>query len=275
MFIRKDFNEVLMNILIVNDDGIEGEGLIALAGALAGKHHVTVVAPESERSAAGHSYTFNHPLGLKKVNKPGFEGTEAYITNGTPCDCVILGLQIVTKGNVDLILSGINVGSNLGTDTIASGTVQAAMEGCMRGYPALAVSQEIQKLVSFGRHSNYFSHAAAVTAGLLENLDYKQIHNYMLSINFPYADKSEIKGVKVCPLGISKNNFSYKPQKDFVGREHYWIDVERIPNDYNQQNGTDVKWIDERYITITPLYPNLTELNRMSAVQDMVDLHWK
>ena len=261
-----------MNILIVNDDGIEGEGLIALAGALSGRHHVTVVAPDSERSGAGHSYTFNVPLELKKVNKAGLEGADAYITNGTPCDCVILGLQIVTKGNVDLILSGINAGANLGTDTIASGTVQAALEGCIRGYPSLAISQEIPKLISSGGHTKYFNHAVAVTARILDSLDYKQIKNYMLSINFPHVDKEEIKGVKVCPLGISKNNFSYKPQKDFVGREHYWIDVERIPNEYNQKNETDVKWIDEGYITITPLYPNLTEINQMQSVQNMIDI---
>lgn len=261
-----------MNILIVNDDGIEGEGLIALVKALSGRHHITVVAPDSERSGAGHSYTFNHPLVLRKVNKTGLEGADAYMTNGTPCDCVILGLQIVTGGNVDLILSGINAGANLGTDTIASGTVQAALEGCMRGYPSLAVSQEIPKLVSLGGHSKYFNHVAAVTAGILDSMDYKQIKNYMLSINFPYRDKEEIKGVKVCPLGISKNNFSYKLQKDFVGREHYWIDVERIPNEYNQQNETDVKWIDEGYITVTPLYSNMTESSRMQSVQQMVDL---
>lgn len=265
-----------MNILIVNDDGIDGEGLIALAEALSGKHHVTVVAPDSERSAAAHSYTFHLPLGLKKVNKAGLEGADVYVTNGTPCDCVILGLQIVTQGNVDLILSGINAGANLGTDTIASGTVQAALEGCMRGYPSLAVSQEIPKLVMLGGgHAKYFSHAAAVMAGILENLDYKQIKNYILSVNFPYLDREEISGVKVCPLGISKNNFSYKLQKDFVGREHYWIDVERVPNEYNQQNDTDVKWIDDGYITVTPLYPNMTEVSRMESVQEMVDLQWK
>jgi len=264
-----------MNILIVNDDGIEGEGLIVLARTLAKKHYVTVVAPDSERSAAAHSYTFNLPLGLKKVDKKEYGDAVVYTTSGTPCDCVILGLHVVTEGNVDLIISGINAGSNVGTDTLASGTVQAAMEGCMRGYPSLAVSQEINRLIASGELSTYFSNAAGYIDSMLDNLDYGQLKNYMMSINFPYRPKEEFMGIKVCTAGISKNNFSYKPQKDFVGREHYWIHVERSMNDYNIQHETDVKWLDEGYITVTPLFPNMTEMSRMQSVQTLIDSAWK
>ncbi len=260
-----------MNILIVNDDGIEGEGMITLARTLAEKHNVTVVAPDSERSAAAHSYTFNLPLRFKKVHKPEFGAAEVYATSGTPCDCVILGLEVATKGEVDLVISGINAGSNVGTDTLASGTVQAALEACMRGYPALAVSQEITRLIASGELSGYFRHGAGVVEKMLDNLEYGQLKNYILSINFPYRPKEEIKGFKVCTAGISKNNFSYRPQTDFVGREHYWIHVDRVMDEYNLINETDVKWLDEGYMTVTPLYPNMTELGRMQTAQKLID----
>lgn len=264
-----------MHILIVNDDGIEGEGMIALARMLSQKHKVTVVAPESERSAAAHSYTFQVPLRLKKVNKPEFGDAEVYTTNGTPCDCVILGLEVATQGDVDLILSGINAGANIGVDTLASGTVQAAMEGCIRGVPSMAVSQEITRLIAFGDLSEYFRHAAGVVEKMLDGLDLIQMKEYMLSVNFPYRPKEEVKGLKVCTTGVGNSIFSYKPQTDFVGREHYWINVERRMPEYNLINETDVKWLGEGYITVTPLYPNMTETSRVQSVRDLMESEWK
>jgi len=264
-----------MHIMIVNDDGIEGEGMIVLARTLSKKHKVTVVVPETERSAAAHSYTFQVPLRLKKVNKPEFGGAEVYTTTGTPCDCVILGLETAAHGDVDLIISGINAGANIGVDTLASGTVQAAMEGCIRGVPSLAVSQEITRLIVSGELTGYFRHAAEVVENMLDSLAYNQLKDYMLSINFPHRPSEEMKGFKVCPTGRGNSFFTYKPQTDFVGREHYWIDVERRTGEYNIVNETDVKWLSEGYITVTPLYPNLTEVSRMQSVQTMIDLACK
>ena len=145
-----------MNILIVNDDGINADGIRILANKLKKEHNVTVLAPATERSAAGHSYSFSGPINFLKTERDDFEGIETYTTTGTPCDCVLLGIGNLGKENIDLVISGINAGANIGSDIPASGTVNAALEGVMRGVPSIAVSQEIRKLVSFDDYTAYY-----------------------------------------------------------------------------------------------------------------------
>ena len=108
-----------MKILIVNDDGIHAAGIKALVKRLKDSHEITVVAPDSERSAASHSYSFKYPIFLEKTDIPDYEGTDAYVTNGTPADCVYLGLQNIRNNDIDLVISGINAGANLGERILA------------------------------------------------------------------------------------------------------------------------------------------------------------
>lgn len=255
-----------MRILLVNDDGIESESLILLARALKDRHTVTVVAPDSERSAAGHCYTFHLPLSLKRVTAPVWEGITAYKTNGSPCDCTMLGLGAATDGQVDLVVSGINAGANIGTDIPASGTVNAALEAAMRGVPALALSQEIPFLTpAKGDYTPWFARAAEMSARLIDTLDCTQLAGYIWSVNYPQTE--EIRGVKACPMGVSRNDFSYLPQKDHVGREHYWVACERTEKDINRQNQTDDFWLSQGYITITPMRADFTARDLIDSVQ--------
>ena len=260
-----------MNILIVNDDGINADGIKVLANTLKSKHKVTVVAPESERSAAGPSYSFARPISFEKINKPGFDGVDTYITSGTPCDCVILGLDKLGRENVDLVLSGINAGANLGTDIPASGTVNAALEGAMRGVPSMAVSQEIKKLVSFEDYNEYYEYAAKYTKKFIAGYDFSQLNGYILSMNFPCIASNNIKGMRVCAMGKSKNDFFYHEQKDYVGRTHYWVDVVRTPKEYNQIYLTDDKWLDDGYIIITPISADMTAYDKVKELQKLFD----
>ena len=128
-----------MKILIANDDGIQAAGIQTLAKALCKEHEVYIVAPDQERSAAGHALTLNMPIRVREVNI-GIDIAKAYAISGTPGDCVKIGITEILDVKPDLVISGINHGPNLGADVLYSGTVSAAMEGAVLGYPSLAVS---------------------------------------------------------------------------------------------------------------------------------------
>jgi 5'-nucleotidase len=128
-----------MRILVSNDDGIYAEGILALTAALLPFGDVTVVAPDMERSATGHAITMHHPLRVQRVNLPNLPVT-AYSMDGTPADCVKMGVDILMDAPPDFVFTGINCGANLGTDVLYSGTVSAALEGCILGIPSAAFS---------------------------------------------------------------------------------------------------------------------------------------
>ena len=259
-----------MNILLVNDDGIESIGIRILAEALCADHNVCIIAPEQERSAAGHSYSFSMPLRFKKYTKFDTDRFEAYSTSGTPCDCVLLGIQKFGKEGIDLIISGINAGANIGTDIPASGTVSAAQEGIIQGIPALAVSQEIHSLMSAEDYWKYYEFDAEYIHDFISGFDVRTLNDYILNINFPCIDKSEIKGEKVCPMGKSWNDFFYHAQDDYLGRTFYWVDVNRTPKEYNMIFSTDAKWLEEGYITYTPLGIDMTLYSKIDEVNGFI-----
>ena len=183
-----------MLILVTNDDGITAAGIKALVESLKKIGDVAVVAPERERSAVGHAITMHKPL---RANREKFfgEGIDAWSVNGTPSDCVKLGIEVLAKEKPDLVFSGINRGPNLGTDVLYSGTVSAAVEAVMMGVPSAALSLASYEYEDYGAASEF-----AVSLAL--NMYREGLEgDTLLNVNVPGVSRDEIKGVRVTRLG--------------------------------------------------------------------------
>lgn len=255
-----------MHILLTNDDGVHAEGILALAAALAEDHQVTVVAPDRERSAASHSLTLDRPLTVKTVEKEGLP-CRMYAVNGTPVDCIRIGAGPLAQAPVDLVVAGINNGANLGTDISYSGTVHAAMEGAVCGYPSVAFSLRIapgdQKHSRRGR----FDSAARMAAAFVANLDGPLLAGTpVYNVNFPAADVPA--GMKICVQGLSVYDTVFQQQNDPFGRTFYWVCAVKNESDYNAVHRTDVFWSDQGFITLTPLDWNATMRTEMAPLEE-------
>ena len=195
-----------MKILLVNDDGVFAPGINALARALKKKHDVVMVAPASERSGFSQSLTYMSPIKAEKVTLQGNEDVEAYAVSGSPADCAKFGVRHVMKWDVDVVISGINNGFNIGTDIYYSGTVGAATEAVMFGVPAIAVSQRRSKTDEID-----FDFAAEYIASFLETADIKSLPpRTLLNINFPLDPEKGIKGTKITSQGVLEYNEYYE-----------------------------------------------------------------
>jgi len=239
-----------MRILLTNDDGIFAEGLCALYDALCEDHKVFVVAPEAERSAVGHAITIADPLRVKKVKRGNmFFG---YAVNGTPADCVKIAIHELIGPDIDLVISGINRGANVGINVLYSGTVSAATEGVILGYPGIAVSlNEYQE--------PDYCFAAYFTSCLLETLKepiLKEI--FCLNVNIPFLPAHRIKGIKFVKQSTAPLIEKFERRIDPHGNIYYWQCSERFTETDPE---TDVVSLKEGFITITPLHYDLTSKN--------------
>ena len=181
--------------LLTNDDGIFSEGLIALWKYLKKMGDVCVVVPETERSATAHSINLSTPLRIKEVSLK--KGLSAYITDGTPVDCVKIGVKTILKRNPDFVISGINLGPNLGMDIFYSGTVAAACEGAILGIPSISVS--------IAGYKNFkFDDAAKVTIEILKKvIKINFPPDTVLNVNIPNKRKKEIKGIRITSVSYT------------------------------------------------------------------------
>ncbi len=236
-----------MKILVTNDDGIFAEGLWALVRELKDIAQVVVVAPDKEKSAVGMAITWRQPIRVRRV-KPLIPEVEAYSVKGTPADSVILGLEKLAKNKVDLVISGINQGQNMGQDVFVSGTVGAALQGYLRGYSALAISV-------FRKPSEQYLSKAAKVARLLTQKIVSHIlpHNILLNVNIPELALTEIKGIKFTRLA-SESNFGPVEEKHDGKWQSYCILPQEIDNN---DEATDVWAIKQGNISITPLHTYL------------------
>ncbi|MHB1001042.1 MAG: 5'/3'-nucleotidase SurE [Armatimonadota bacterium] len=238
-----------MNILLTNDDGIYADGLLTLKSALERIGTVHVVAPDRPRSASGHSITLHKPLRISKVRLP--DGSYGYSSNGTPSDCVSLGVLDVVGAKVDIVLSGINRGPNLGWDLTYSGTVSAAMEAVMIGIPAIAVS-----IASYDDDISY-NYAADFAANLAELLLTHELPpDTLLNVNVPNMPAEYVAGIQVTRQG--KRRYSGKIDKriDPMGRAYYWLGGDAAIDELDE--GTDVKAIADDMVSVTPVHLDLT-----------------
>lgn len=249
----------LMRLLITNDDGINAEGIYILAKLLEKNHEVTVLAPDNQRSACGHSITLTRPLILKEVKLSNLK-SKAYSLDGTPADCVKFALDKLLKGKIDMVVSGINKGVNLGTDVIYSGTVSAAIEAAVYNIPSIAISSEF-----IGDMENY-DFAAKTVESVLVNLKDKAVKDdVVLNINIPMIPEEEIKGIKVCKIGSRTYNNVYLESEDSEGQVIYEIvgDIKE-----GSEKDTDVYYFKEGYITLSPLHYDLTNFKILKTVEE-------
>lgn len=244
-----------MRILLSNDDGYFAPGLAALAGALARFGEIVVVAPEQNRSGASNSLTLDRPLLLKKAPS-GF-----YFVNGTPTDCVHLAVTGMLDELPDIIVSGINLGANMGDDTIYSGTVAAATEGYLLGIPSFAVS-----LTSFeGRH---FATAAHVAASLVERFINDPISDpVLLNVNVPDIPYEQLRGVEVTRLGRRHKAEPVVRMRSPRNETVYWVGAAGAAADAGP--GTDFNAVERGFASLTPLQIDLTHTAQLSSVR-----HW-
>ncbi|WP_386692142.1 MULTISPECIES: 5'/3'-nucleotidase SurE [unclassified Lonepinella] len=244
-----------MNILLSNDDGYHAEGIQILAAYLRRFANVIVVAPDRNRSAASNSLTLVEPLRPRKLDNGD------YCINGTPADCVHLALNGFLSGKIDLVVSGINAGANLGDDTLYSGTVAAAMEGRHLGLPAVAVSLD-------GRQ--HYETAAKVVCDLVPRLHGELLsRREMININVPDLPYNEIKGLQVCRLGHRASAAEIIKQQDPRNEVIYWIGPAGLPDEAG--NGTDFYALQNGYVAITPIQPDLTAHHSIVALQNWLD----
>ena len=257
-----------MKLLISNDDGIFALGIRALANRLAAAgHEVTVVCPDRERSATGHGLTLHQPIRADQVESIFHPSVKAWACSGTPSDCVKLALWALLDSAPDLVLSGINHGSNLGTDVLYSGTVSAAMEGVIEGIPGIAFS-----LTSFA--ASNFQPAAAFAESLVAQLAKHPLPELLLlNVNVPAIDAAAIAGVKVTRQGVRRYIDVFEKRLDPRGKTYYWLAGELLEEvndalDATDRVMTDVQAIRHNYITLTPLQYNLTAASGLTTLQD-------
>ena len=235
-----------MKILLANDDGVYSPGLHALAKAFKAEgHQIRIVAPNSERSGAGHSMTMFAPIEVFEVVLHGMEDILCYAISGTPVDCVKLGV-----GNLfdwpDLVVTGINTGTNLGCDVYGSGTVNAAAAAVEKGLPAMAVSIG-------ARFPKNLDVAANIAVKALNTLLPKLAGTgTLLSINVPDKPLEELKGVKVTPLARPNPNYPYDAYTSPRKRLWYWDSASPL-NIYGEDEDVDNRWYREGYVTVTPI----------------------
>ena len=232
-----------MKILLVNDDGIDAVGIRQLARTLSKQHTVWAVAPDRQRSAASKSMTLSLPL---RAAAAGLEGAAlAFAVDGTPVDCARLGLGNLTPHEPDLVVSGINIGPNLGTDTLYSGTCAAAQEAALFGVQAIAVSID-------RREPTHFETAVAATERMIGIVQRHPLPFGMFyNVNVPDLPPEEIKGWRVTGLGVVRYKKEYVRREDPIGHPYYWAPRERLPRDPNAD--TDDAWMRKGYVTVTPM----------------------
>jgi 5'-nucleotidase len=241
-----------VRILLSNDDGYFAPGLEHLAAALT-QHgaKITVVAPERDRSGASNSLTLDRPLMVRRAPN-GF-----LFVNGTPTDCVHLAVTGLLEEMPDMVISGINLGANMGDDTIYSGTVAAATEGYLLGLPSFAIS-----LTS--KTAAHFETAAAVAVELVERHAREAAGPWLLNLNVPDVPRESVKGYRVTRLGRRHKAENVIKQKNPRGETVYWVGAAGAAADAGE--GTDFHAVEAGYVSVTPLQIDLTNRDQLKGV---------
>jgi len=238
-----------MKILLTNDDGIFAEGLLALYNELVKIGDVTVVAPADVKSGTGHSITFSQPLFCDKVTVNGLTGYSVY---GSPADCVKLALNELVPGGVDLVVSGMNAGANVGINVYYSGTVAAAMEAAFYHVPAVAMS------MAWENPAPQFEKGAAYCSDILKKL-IGSIGNEVININIPKLSYGEPKGVKVVPQSTEGFAEHYVKQKNEKDQTVYMLSGGTHREEAIE---TDTICLVQGFITVTALHYNMTHFEK-------------
>lgn len=240
-----------MRILVTNDDGVHADGLFALRQALQAVGDVTVVAPERQQSATGHAITLHKPLRMTPVKLR--DGSPAFGSNGTPSDCATLGVLEAMDGDVDLVVSGINHGPNLGWDVHYSGTVSAAIEATVMGKPSIAIS------VADWAAEVHWDTAAQFAVRLARVVQAHPLPPYtILNVNVPNIPEADVRGVLVTTQGRRQYVDRIEKRSDPLGRPYYWLGGSLADEAAGSEAGTDVRAVADGFISVTPIHLDLT-----------------
>lgn len=236
-----------MRILVSNDDGIHAPGIAALAEAVSALGGVTVVAPDTERSAVGHAITISDPIKVREMTRNGWRG---YAVGGTPADAVKLAVCTLLPSPPDLVVSGINLGPNAGIAIIYSGTVSAATEGTILGIPSMAIS-----LNTFT--DPRWETAIGVARTLAERLLRDPLpEGVLLNVNVPNVPAGELRGYRVTRMARSRFVETFDARQDPRGGAYYWMDGYLDP--LGDPAGTDLEALREGWVSLTPIQFDLT-----------------
>jgi 5'-nucleotidase len=242
-------------ILVTNDDGVYSPGIQILAKRLRELDTVVIVAPDRERSAAGHSMTLHRPLLIEEI-KDGI-----YSVNGTPTDCVNIAVKGMVSETPRLVVSGINKGPNLGDDVTYSGTVAGAIEGTLLGIPSFAVSLAARENFRFAEAAEVAFRAAVrifeqgLPAGTL------------LNINVPNIPLDEMRGTRITRLGKRIYHQMTVERIDPRGKKYYWIGGGEP--DWEREEGTDLDAVDRKVVSITPLHLDFTDYSSFDRLRSL------
>jgi 5'/3'-nucleotidase len=247
-----------MRILITNDDGIHSLGLTALAKALSAVGEVWVVAPDRERTAVAHALTLHKPLRVHQMGK------RVYAVNGTPVDCVNLAILKIMPKPPALVVSGINKGVNLGDDVMYSGTVSAAVEGTILGFPSMAVSQEGQERFRFDVGAHYAVRVARLVLqrGLPEET--------LVNLNVPDRARSSVRGVRATCLSRRRFDNPIIEKLDPHGRSYYWIAGTRVS--WSRSKDADHEAIEEGFVSLTPIHLDTTHYGALDQLRSWEEI---
>lgn len=246
-----------MRVLLTNDDGINAPGLHALWKEIRKVAEVVIVAPATEQSAVGHAITLSCPLRIEEVRKDGH--VYGYAVNGTPADCVKIAVSAFLEETPEIVISGINLGPNTGTNVIYSGTVSAATEGTILGIPSMAVS-----LTTFTNpHYGYAAKLACRLAGAVH--EHGLPERTLLSVNVPNVREEEIRGIRITRQGISKFKEFFDKRVDPKGGTYYWLAGDMEEGDESEDS--DHAAVKENYVSITPLHYDMTKEDAIEEIR--------
>ncbi len=244
----------MKKILITNDDSIKAPGIEILRDALSGLGKVITVAPARPMNATGNSLTLHKPVRINKISK------DKYSVSGTPADCSRIGILTVMEDDVDLIVSGINDGANLGDDVNYSGTVAGAREGALLKISSLSVS-----LLSGDKRN--FSQAADIAVKVAKKLlEENMPDRKLLNLNVPDLTDGKVKGIKVTNLGIRIYERKVRRRQDPLGRDYYWIMGEKL--DGHTTPKTDFEAVSKEYASLTPLTLDATDKKLLKTLEN-------
>ncbi len=247
-----------MRILLTNDDGIHAEGLAVLERiARALSDDVWIVAPETDQSGLAHSLSLSEPLRLRKVSDKHFA------LRGTPTDCVIMGVREVLDSPPDLVLSGVNAGANMADDVTYSGTIAGAIEGTLQGVKSFALSQAYNFK---GDRIIPWEVAELYAPKLIAELMVVELPpETLLNLNFPDCRPDEVGGIAVTEQGKLDFGLNVEKRSDGRGMPYYWLRFGDRTGDF--RDGTDIKAVRDRKISVTPLKLNLTDHSVLDTIQ--------
>lgn len=257
------------NILITNDDGFGSEGLLQLVKAIKSLDDVivTVVAPTTEKSACGHSLTLTKPLRFVEIEDNFFK-----LDDGTPSDCVYLATHALYKNKPDLVISGINKGSNMGEDITYSGTASAAMEAVLQGIPAFSISQVCKdhyKSLQIHGYDLAMEVAKDMAKKILQN-DIKLDKRKFLNINIPPIKKEDLKGYKITEAGYRLYGNDAHLHRNPRGEEYYWIGIHPLQWESRSNDiMCDLDAVEQDFVSITPIQLNLTSYEDIENLKNL------